>query len=100
MARVPYLSREQLTEADRPVFDRIEKSRGGVGNIWRAMLNSPNVTDKMLALADELRHGTGIEKNYRELAVLVVGKATSCDYEFDHHWNAALKAGVPREKLE
>jgi 4-carboxymuconolactone decarboxylase len=100
VARVPYLSREELAESDRAVFDRIEKSRGGVGNIWRAMLNSPNVADKMLALADELRHGVGIAKNFRELAVLVVGKATKCDYEFDHHWNAALKAGVPREKLE
>ena len=100
MARVPYLSREELAEADRPVFDRIEQSRGQVGNIWRAMLNAPNVCDRMLSLADELRHGKSIEKNYRELAVLVVGKATKCDYEFDHHWNAALKAGVPREKLE
>ncbi len=100
MARVPYLKREELAEGDRAVYDRIEKSRGKVGNIWRAMLNSPNVTDKMLALADELRHGTGIAKNFRELAVLVVGKATKCDYEFDHHWNAAIKAGVPRDKLE
>ena len=100
MARVPYLAREDLAESDRAAFDRIEKSRGQVGNIWRAMLNAPNVCDRMLALADELRHGVGIDKNYRELAVLVVGKATNCDYEFDHHWNAALKAGVPREKLE
>jgi AhpD family alkylhydroperoxidase len=100
MARVPYLAREDLAEGDRGVFDRIEKSRGQVGNIWRAMLNAPNVCDRMLSLADELRHGVGIDKNYRELAVLVVGKATKCDYEFDHHWNAALKAGVPREKLE
>lgn len=100
MARVPYLAREELAEGDRAVYDRIEKSRDKVGNIWRAMLNAPNVCDKMLALADELRHGTSIEKNFRELAVLVVGKATKCDYEFDHHWNAAIKAGVPREKLD
>ena len=88
-----------LTEQDRAVFDRIEKSRGDVGNIWRAMLNAPNICDRMLALADELRHGVGIDKHFREIAVLVVGKVTKCSYEFDHHWNAAIKAGVPREKL-
>lgn len=99
MARVPYLSRDDLAEKDRPAFDRIEKSRGSVGNIWRAMLNAPNICDRMLALADELRHGVTIDKTTRELAVLIVGKVTKCDYEFNHHWNSALAAGIPREKL-
>ena len=99
MARVPYLNRDDLAEADRPVFDRIETSRGSVGNIWRAMLNGPNICDRMLALADELRHGVSIDKTTRELAVLMVGKVTKCAYEFDHHWNSALAAGIPREKL-
>jgi 4-carboxymuconolactone decarboxylase len=94
------LKREELAEADRPVFDRIEKSRGQVGNIWRAMLNAPGITDRMLALADELRHGIALDKPLRELAVLTVGRVTRCDYEFDHHWNAALKAGVTRAQLE
>ena len=24
---------------------------------------------------------------------MIVGQVTNCAYEFDHHWNAALKAG-------
>jgi alkylhydroperoxidase family enzyme len=100
MARVPFLKRNDLAEADRAVFDRVEKSRGGVGFIWQALLNAPNLTDRILALADELRHGTSIDKRTRELAVLVVGQVTQSDYEFDHHWNAALKAGIPRAHLE
>ena len=100
MARVPYLKREDLPETDRAVYDRVETSRTGVGNIWRAMLNAPNLCDRALALADELRHGITLEKKYRELAVLMVGLVTKCDYEFDHHWNAALKIGVTRAQLE
>jgi AhpD family alkylhydroperoxidase len=100
MARAPFLRRNDLAEADRAVYDRIEKSRGGVGFIWQALLNAPNICDRILALADELRHGTVIDKRTRELAVLVVGQVTNCAYEFDHHWNAALKAGVPRAHLE
>jgi AhpD family alkylhydroperoxidase len=100
MARVPFLKRNDLAEKDRAVYDNIEKSRGGVGFIWQALLNAPNITDRILALADELRHGTQIDKRTRELAVLVVGQTTKCDYEFDHHWNAALKAGIPRAHLE
>jgi len=100
MARVPYLKRSDLAEADRGAYDRIEKSRGGVGFIWQALLNTPNLCDRILLLADELRHGTVIDKRTRELAVLIVGQVTNCAYEFDHHWNAALKAGIPREHLE
>jgi alkylhydroperoxidase family enzyme len=32
--------------------------------------------------------------------MLMVGLVANSRYEFDHHWNAALKAGVAREKLE
>ena len=74
MARVPYLKRNDLAEADRAAYDRIEKSRGNVGFIWQALLNTPNICDRMLALADELRHGTVIDKSTRELAVLIVGQ--------------------------
>lgn len=100
MVRVPLPERAQLLESARAVYDRIEKSRGGVGNIWRALLNTPALADRVLALADELRHGTTIDKRTRELAVLIVGMVTKCDYEFDHHWNAALKAGLSRAQLE
>ena len=30
----------------------------------------------------------------------MVGLVTKSRYEFDHHWNAALQAGVRREQLE
>jgi AhpD family alkylhydroperoxidase len=100
MARVPFLEREDLPEADRESWDRVLKSRGNVGNIWRAMLHAPNLCDAALGLADALRHGTVIDKTTRELAVLMVGLVTKCDYEFDHHWNTAIKAGISREKLD
>jgi len=100
MARVPLIEPETLQGEARAIAQRIERSRGRVGNIWRALLNTPQLADRILLLADELRHGTSIEKRYRELAVLTVGRVTKCDYEFDHHWNAALKAGIPRSHLD
>jgi AhpD family alkylhydroperoxidase len=99
MARVPFVTRDSLAGEAREVYERIEQSRGGVGHIWRALLNAPQLTDRILLFADELRHGTSIDKRTRELAVLIVGLVTNCAYEFDHHWNAALKAGISREQL-
>jgi alkylhydroperoxidase family enzyme len=37
---------------------------------------------------------------FRELAVVTVGLEANASYEVDHHWNAALNAGVRREQLE
>ena len=101
MARLPLLDRDDLPEADRAVYDRLEASRGvPTGNIWRALANAPNLLDRILSLADELRHGVAIDKRFRELAVLMVGLVAKSQYEFDHHWNAAVKAGLARDKLE
>jgi 4-carboxymuconolactone decarboxylase len=100
MARLPLLDRDDLPEADRAVYDRLQASRGvPTGNIWRALANAPNLLDRILSLADELRHGVEIDKRFRELAVLMVGLVAKSQYEFDHHWNAAVKAGLARDKL-
>jgi 4-carboxymuconolactone decarboxylase len=101
MARVPLLGRNDLPAADQAVYDRLQASRGvPTGNIWRALANAPNLLDRILSLADELRHGITIDKRFRELGVLMVGHVAQSAYEFDHHWNAALKAGISRDKLQ
>jgi AhpD family alkylhydroperoxidase len=99
MARVPYPKREDLPEQDRPIYDRMERERG-TGHIWLALANAPKILDPIMSLAGALRNDTVFEKRYRELGVLMVGLVTKCDYEFDHHWNSALQAGVRREQLE
>lgn len=52
MARVPFATRDDLPEHERPIYDRLEQSRGKpVGHIWRALLNAPNLLDKILSYA-------------------------------------------------
>jgi alkylhydroperoxidase family enzyme len=99
-ARVPYLNREELPEADREIFDNLTRERGNVGNIFRALANTPNLLRRFLALGGELRNGTALDPKLRELALLTVGRLAEADYEFTHHWNLARSVGVPREKLE
>src|SRR5271157_3839675 len=101
MARVPYLNREDLPEADRAIFDRLEEERGGpVANIFRTLAHTPNLLKRFASLGGHLRHRTQLDPTLRELAILTVGRLTNAQYEFVHHWNIALRAGVPREKLE
>jgi alkylhydroperoxidase family enzyme len=101
MARVAYLDREDLPEADREIFDRLLAERGRpLGNIFRALAHTPNLLRRFLALGGELRNHTALDPGLRELALLTVGRLTEAEYEFVHHWNLALRVGVAREKLE
>jgi alkylhydroperoxidase family enzyme len=101
-ARLPYLNREDLPEADRELFDRISRDRGGapVGNIFRTLANAPNLFRRFNALGGELRNGTQLDPRLRELALMTVGRLTDAEYEFVHHWNISLDVGVKREQLE
>src|SRR5580658_4108920 len=100
MARVPYLNREDLPEADREIFDNLAAERGSVGNIFRTLAHTPKLLRRFMALGGELRNGTALDPKLRELAIMTVGRLTNAEYEFVHHWNLARRAGVPREKLE
>ena len=99
MARVPYPKKEDLPEQDRAIYERMVRERGG-GHIWLALANHPQVLEGVMAMAGALRNGTIFERRYRELGIVMVGLITKSDYEFDHHWNAALQAGVKRAQLE
>ena len=100
-ARVPYITRNDLPEADREIFDKFVEERGvEPGHIHRAVANAPNLLRRFLGLANELRNGTQLDAKLRELALMTVGRLTNAEYEFTHHWNISLKVGVKREQLE
>jgi alkylhydroperoxidase family enzyme len=101
MARVPYLNREDLPEADREIFDRlVEERKIPVGNIFRTLAHTPNLLRRFLALGGEMRNGTALDPKLRELALMTVGRLTNAEYEFTHHWNLSLRVGVRHEQLE
>ena len=99
MARVPYPKKEDLPEQDRHIYERMVRERGG-GHIWLALANHPKVLEGVMAMAGALRNETTFDRRYRELGIVMVGLITKSDYEFDHHWNSALQAGVKHAQLE
>jgi alkylhydroperoxidase family enzyme len=100
-ARLPYLTRDDLPEADRRIWDDFIKERGSEpGHIHRVVANAPNLLRRFLGLANELRNGTQLDPKLRELALMTVGRLTGAEYEFVHHWNISLRVGVTHEQLE
>ncbi len=100
MARVPYLSRDDLRPDDRQIFDDLMAERGEVLNLFRALANTPEALRRLLPYSTYVRFQTTLDPHLRELAILTVGRITGAEYEYTYHWNAARGLGIPRDKLD
>src|SRR5258708_38629570 len=101
MARIGYVSRDPMPEGRTDLYDRLAAERGpNLEHIFLALANAPDLAEAVLGLATALRKKTTLSRVFRELAVVTVGLETDAQYEVEHHWNAALRAGVRREQLE
>jgi alkylhydroperoxidase family enzyme len=101
MSRVPYPTRENFPEAYLAAYDRLLRERGNPPpDVFLALANIPNLLDPLLSFTREMREGAAIEARLRELSILTVGLVTRAQYEFDHHANSGLAAGLRREQIE
>jgi 4-carboxymuconolactone decarboxylase len=100
MARLSYLTREQLPESERDLFDDLVRQRGAVGNIFRIAAHSPLLLRRMLHFSDGLRNRTRLDPRLRELAIMTVGRLTDCEYEYVHHQALAQRVGVRPDQVE
>jgi 4-carboxymuconolactone decarboxylase len=106
MARVPYVDREELREADRSIYDRIAQTRGAVEpdtpmpNSFRALLNSPGAAEAVGRLGEYIRFESSLDPVAREIAILSVARHTNSDYEWAHHEPVARREGVTDEVIE
>jgi len=100
-ARVSYLNREDLPEADRVIFDNLAAESGGtVGNLFRVLAHTPKFLRRFCSMGNALRNKTELDPKLRELAILTVGRLTDAQYEFVHHCSIARRVGVSREQIE
>jgi len=92
VARIPYLNREDLPEADRDLLSRPI-------NLARALVNSPEALRNFSRLGAWIRHGSRLDGRLRELAILQVGYLTRSPYEFSHHLKIGRDFGVSDEDV-
>jgi 4-carboxymuconolactone decarboxylase len=94
--RIPLLTaRDQVPEADRPLFDAIAKGRGSVRGPFALLLYSPVLCQAVLDLSVYLRQDDFVPAATRELAVIATARERDCPYVWAAHAPAARKEGVP-----
>jgi 4-carboxymuconolactone decarboxylase len=89
-----------LDVAQRRVYDATAAGRrGSVPANVLAWLPSPELAQRAQHLGAFLRYETSLEPRWRELAILVVARRWSAQYEWAVHAVEAQRAGLPDEVI-
>jgi 4-carboxymuconolactone decarboxylase len=102
MARVPYVSREELDAEGQEIYDRIRNDRNAkeVGLQFRALLHSPKATSHLTSMGAQLRFKSALPDDLKELAIIAIAREWNSDIEWTAHAALAAKAGVSAETIE
>ncbi|HLH27153.1 MAG TPA: carboxymuconolactone decarboxylase family protein [Chloroflexota bacterium] len=94
MARVSLVVPEAATAAQQAAFAEVGASRGGVGNLWRALAHSPEFMRRAGATGAYLRFESILPAALRETVILAVAGRWDCPYEQAHHHPLAARHGL------
>ncbi len=86
-ARVPLLERDQVTAEARVAYDHVAETRGGqMGNVFKALVNSPGALENVAAIGEFVRDGSTLRRGLQELIILTVAQEVRSVYEWTLHW--------------
>jgi hypothetical protein len=97
MARTPIVTRDQVPEQLRAVFDSETAGSGGVtaSGPGSVMINSPEMRRRANYLVSYLSDESSLPKKIQELAMLTTARAMDCRYI----WNASRCSGGRQQGL-
>ena len=106
MARLPYISREDLPSDKQHIYDGLVRTRGsaqtggGVPHLHRVLLNSPDAAEAVATLGEYLRFSSSLDPVIRETVILSTARQLNNQYEWAHHEPIAREVGVRDEVIE
>ena len=98
---MPSIPADQLTPAQKSACDELTSGpRGKLAGPFVPLLRSPELMTRVQKVGEYLRFESALPDRIKELAILVVARFWSQDYEWSFHLPLALRAGVTREAAE
>ncbi len=99
--RFPDLKRDQMTDAQKRVYDSIAGGpRGGVRGPFGPLLRSPELADRVQKLGEYLRYNTSLPARLNEFAIIINARFWDSKYEWSAHKPLAVKGGLPESIAE
>ena len=101
MPRIPPISEQDLSPAQRSVYEKvIAGPRGTIIGPLRAVLHSPELADRWQSLGEFLRFNCSLPLALRELAIVAVGRYWNSELEWLVHARLAREAGIGDAVIE
>jgi 4-carboxymuconolactone decarboxylase len=100
MSRIALLQNAELTGSARAVVAGIQSHGGKVPDLYRMIANAPDLLKAWTDLSWPLRNSQLTSRGLREILIMRTAHLTQAGYEWAHHWDLALNAGVTVEKLK
>lgn len=92
MARLPYLEKSDLPEADQDILNRDI-------NLYKILAHSPNAARAFQGLGRFIRYESKLDPRLREMAILMVGYLARSPYEYSHHIKIGRDFGVSDDDI-
>ncbi len=102
MSRIPvFTESSDFTPAQRRVVDGILGRRGGrIPGPYRVSLHCPEITEVWHPLGEQLKLKSTFPPRLSEFVVLRAARGMDCDYVFNSHMGAAVRAGLPQAVVD
>lgn len=95
MQRFKTLEQSEMSEAQRKAYEAIVSGpRGGARGPFNALLRSPDLADRVQRVGEYVRFNSSLPARLNELAILVVARYWTAQYEWYAHRQLALAAGL------
>lgn len=99
MARLPAVKREQVRPEDRPYFDEIVESRGGIRGPYGVLLHSPELAARVASTGAYVRFESDMSDALKEVVILATAREIGSQFEFSGHARLAREAGVSEDTI-
>lgn len=106
MARLPYLTKEDVPEEYRsmvdnsnPFMDVAELSSRPTRHTYRIIANNKAVLKAFRRFGAAMKESTGLSPRDRELVILGVARASDSVYEWHQHVSVAMDVGFERREI-
>ena len=110
MTRLTPLSRDELDDAGRALWDTLVDTRSGSMEMidsdgaligpFNAFVHAPELGKRLSSLGVHLRFGVSLDRRLIELAICTVGAYWHAEFEFWAHARMAIEHGVTPDVVE
>lgn len=95
MARIPTLNKpEDLSDAQRKIYEMIGVKRGAVRGPFTIMLHNPELAKRTSHLGEYIRFESHLSTQTCYVAALVTSRVMDCDFEFSTNAEHGEEAGL------